>query len=87
MHLAELWFSPGIYLGVAFLGHMIVPLLFFEGASILFSIVAVTIYIPNYSVRVFSFLNKVFFSNGLLVGYSVNLCLKQNPYFILVLER
>ena len=75
MHPAELWSSPGIYLGVAFLGHMVVPLLFFQGASILFSIVAVIIYIPNYSVRVFFFLNKVFFSNGLLVGYSVSLYL------------
>ena len=39
-------FSLDIYLGVELQGHMVALFLVFEGTSILFSIVAVSIYIP-----------------------------------------
>ena len=47
----ELWFSLGICLGIGLPGHMVVLSLGFWGSSILFSIVAVSIYIPTNSVR------------------------------------
>ena len=43
--LFQLWFSQGLCPGMGFLGHMVVLFLVFKGISILFSIVAVSIYI------------------------------------------
>ena len=47
MHLFELHFSLGIYLGVGLLGHIVVLFLAFYRNSILFSIVSVPIYTPS----------------------------------------
>ena len=52
----QLWFPQGICLVVGFLGHMVVLFLVFKGISILFSIVALLIYIPKNSARGFPFL-------------------------------
>ena len=46
-----------IYSGVEFLGHMVVLFLVFREPSILFSTVAVPIYIPTSSVQGFPFLH------------------------------
>ena len=56
MYLFELQFSLDIYLEVELLDHMVAPSLVFKGASILFSIVAVSVYIPASSVGGFLFL-------------------------------
>ena len=59
----ELWFSQGIYPVVKLLGYMIVLVLvlfcffFFKRISLLFSIVAVSIYIPTESAEGFPFLH------------------------------
>ena len=45
MHLFQLWFSQGICPVVGLLSHMAVLFLVFKGISILFSIVAVAVYI------------------------------------------
>ena len=50
MHPFELWFSLDICPGVGLLDHMVALFLVFKGISILFSIVAVPIYIPTNSV-------------------------------------
>ena len=50
MYLFKLWFSLGICLGVGLLDHIVVIFLVFKGTSILFSTVAVSIYIPTNSV-------------------------------------
>ena len=62
LSLLELWFSLDICPGVGFLGHMVVLLLVFFvclficlGTSILFSIVAVLIYISTNNVKGFPF--------------------------------
>ena len=47
------------YLGLWLLGHMVVLFLVFEGTSILFSIVAVSIYITTNSARGFPFLHTL----------------------------
>ena len=58
VHLSfELWFSLGICPVVGLLGHMVIIFLVFKGTSILFSIVAVSIYIPTNSARGFPFLH------------------------------
>ena len=57
MCLFQCWLPQGICLGVGLLGHMVVLFLVFKGISILFSIVAVSIYIPTNSARVFPFLH------------------------------
>ena len=57
MCLFQCWLPQGICLGVGLLGHMVVLFLVFKGISILFSIVAVSIYIPTSSARVFPFLH------------------------------
>ena len=44
--LFEFWFSPHILLGVVVPDNMVALFLTFKGTSIMFSIVAVTIYIP-----------------------------------------
>ena len=54
--LFKFWFSQGIRPVVGLLGRMVVLFLVFKGTSILFSIVAVSIYIPTNSARVFPFL-------------------------------
>ena len=56
MCLFQYWFSQGICLGMGLLGHMVVLFLVFKGISILSSIVAVSIYIPTNSARMFPFL-------------------------------
>ena len=55
MTLFELWFSQGIWPVVGLLGHMVVIFVVFWGTSILFSIVAVSVYIPTNSARGFPF--------------------------------
>ena len=55
MCLFQFWFPQGICLGVGLLGHMVVLFLVFKGISILSCIVAVSIYIPTNSTRVFPF--------------------------------
>ena len=52
-------FSPGICPGVGFPGHMVILFLAFEGISILFSVVAIPIYIPSNSVGGFPFLHTL----------------------------
>ena len=59
MGLIQFWFSQGICLGVGLLGHMVVLLLIFKGVSISSSIMAVSIYIPTNSARVFPFLHTL----------------------------
>ena len=59
MTLFKLWFSQGICPLVGLLGNMVVLFVVFEGTSILFSIVAVSIYIPTNSARVFPFLHTL----------------------------
>ena len=56
MCLFELQFYLDIYLEVELLDHMLVSSLVFKGASILFSTVAVSVYIPANSVGGFLFL-------------------------------
>ena len=53
MLLFELWFLHGICPVVGLLGRMVVLFLVFKGTSILFSIVAVSVYIPTNSARGF----------------------------------
>ena len=52
-----LCFFQGIRSEVGLLGHMVTLFLFFKRISLLFSIVAVSIYIPTSSARGFSFLH------------------------------
>ena len=61
MHLFQLGFSQGIYPVVGFLSCMLLLFLVFKEISILFSIVAVSVYIPTNSTKVFPFLH--IFSN------------------------
>ena len=56
MCLFELWISLGICPVVGLLGHMVILFSVFWGTFILFSIVAVSIYIPTNSARGFPFL-------------------------------
>jgi len=49
----QFWFPQGICLGMVFPGFMVVLFLLFTGISISSSIVAVSIYIPTNSARVF----------------------------------
>ena len=53
----SIWFPQGICLGVGLLGHMVVLFLVFKGLFIPSSIVAVSIYIPTNSARVFPFIH------------------------------
>ena len=55
MCLSQFWFPEGICLGEGLLGHMVVSFLVFQEISIPSSIVAVSIYIPTNSARVFPF--------------------------------
>ena len=57
MCIFQFWFPQGICLGVGFLGHMVVLFLVFKGISIPSSIVAVSIYFPTNSAKVFPFLH------------------------------
>ena len=59
MTVFELWFSQGICLVVGLLGHMVVLFSVFKGTSILFSIVALSIYIPTNSSGGFPFLHTL----------------------------
>ena len=53
----ELWFSQSICLVVGLLGHIVDLFLDVEGISMLFSIVAASVYIPTNNVREFPFLH------------------------------
>ena len=71
MCLFELWFSQGICPVVGLLGHMLVLFLVFKEISILFSIVAVSIYIPIscardslFSTPSLGFIVRRFFDDG-----------------------
>ena len=55
MYFLKPWIPPDTCPGVWLLKHMVALFLVFEGASILFSIVAAPIYIPTNSVRGFPF--------------------------------
>ena len=57
--LFQFWFPQGIYVGVGLLGHMVVLTLVFKEISIPSPIVAVSIYIPTNSIRVFPFLHTL----------------------------
>ena len=59
MCLFELWLSQDICPIVGFLGHMVVLFLVFKGASILFSIVVVSVNIPTNSARGFPFFHTL----------------------------
>ena len=59
MHPSKLWFSPDRWLGMGLLGHMVTLILVFSGTSILFSIVAVPIYISTNSAGGFLFLHTL----------------------------
>jgi len=59
MCLFQFWFPQRICLGVGLLDNMVVLFLVFKGISIPSSIVAVSIYIPTNSARVFPFLHTV----------------------------
>ena len=56
MYLLELWFPLGTCPGVGLLSQMVVLFLVFLGTSVLFSIVAVPVYIPTSSTGGFPFL-------------------------------
>ena len=55
MRLLQVWFSQTISPVVGLLGHMVVLVLVFQGISIWFSIVVVSIYIPTNRARGFPF--------------------------------
>ena len=59
MCLFQFWFPQHVCLGVGLLGHMVVLFLVFKRISIPSSIVAVSIYIPTKSARVFPFLHTL----------------------------
>ena len=59
MCLFPFWFPQGRCLGVGLLGHIVVLFLVFKGISIPSSIVAISIYIPTSSARVFPFLHTL----------------------------
>ena len=61
MDLFELWFSLDLCPGMGLLDHMVALLLVFKETSIVFSIVAATIYIPTNSVEGFPFLHMLIF--------------------------
>ena len=57
MCLIELWFSQVVCLVVGLLGHIVASFLAFKGISILFSLMAVSVYIPTNSAGSFPFLH------------------------------
>ena len=59
MTLLELWFSQDICSVVGLLGRMVALFLVFKGTSILFSMVAVSIYIPTNNVGGLPFLHTL----------------------------
>ena len=65
MCLLGLWFSLDICLGVEFLDHMVALFLVFQGTSMLFSIVAISIYISTNSGGEFIFIHILFSINCL----------------------
>jgi len=66
--LFESWFSQVIYAVVGLLGHMIVVFSVFKGTSILFSTVAVAIFIPTHCSRGFAFLLLLLLVSFLIVA-------------------
>ena len=59
MYPFELCFSLGVCPGVGLLGHVVVLFLVSKGTSLLFSMVAVPIYIPTNSIRGFPFFHTI----------------------------
>ena len=59
VHVPELWFPQGIGPVAGLLGHTVILFLIYKGTSKLFSIVAVSIYIPINSATGFSFLHTL----------------------------
>ena len=57
--LFQLWFPQGICPVVGLLGHVVVLFLVLEGISILFSVAAISIYVPTNSARGFTFLHTL----------------------------
>ena len=55
----QFWFPWGVCHRVGLLGHMVDLVLVFKGISILFSIRAVSVYIPTNSARAFLFLHTL----------------------------
>ena len=55
MYTVQFWVPRDIRLGLGILGHMVVLFLLFQGISIMSFIVAVSIYIPTNSARLFLF--------------------------------
>ena len=82
MCLFELWLSLDICPVVGLLGHMVVLLLFFKGTSILFSIVAVSIYIPTNSTKGFPFLHTL--SSIYFCRFSVDAVLTCVRWYLIV---
>jgi len=71
MYLLESWFSQGICPVVGLPYHMVILFLVFEDITILFSIVAISIYLPTNCARGFPFIQIlsiviicIFFGNG-----------------------
>jgi len=60
MYLFKVWFSPDTHTGVGLLDRMVVVFLVFKWTFILFSIVAVPVYIPTNTSRGFPFLHIFF---------------------------
>ena len=59
VHVSESWFPQGIGPVAGLLGHTVILFLIYKGTSKLFSIVAVSIYIPINSATGFSFLHTL----------------------------
>ena len=68
MCLLQFFFPQGICLGVGLLGHMVVLFIVFKEISILSSIVAVSIYMPTNSARVFPFFQHLLFLGFLMMA-------------------
>ena len=76
----KLWLSQGIHPVVGLRGHMVVLFLVFKGVSMLFSIVAVSIYIPTNSARTFPFLQILSSIYYLLIFFYFNFFFKVDTH-------
>ena len=70
MYTVQFWIPWDIGLGLGILGHMVVLFLLFQGISIMSFIVAVSIYIPTNSARLFLFstTSPAFWMMAILTG-------------------